>query len=95
MPEKKTKKTKSQKDPYMSRNEFKPGFYDQPDKPAMTDRDVYGDLGKPETGVTSNPMGDISSSADSEIMKQSFMEGGTVKGQYAVQVKKVPFKGIF
>ena len=38
MPEKKSKS----KDPYLSRNEFKKGFYDQPDKPPVTDETLYG-----------------------------------------------------
>jgi len=36
------KKTKQKKDPYMSRNEFKPGFYDQKDKPPITPETYYG-----------------------------------------------------
>lgn len=30
------------KDPYMSRNEFKKGFYDQKDKPPITAETMYG-----------------------------------------------------
>jgi len=40
------KKSKT-KDPYTSRNEFKKGFYDQPDKPPVTAETLYG------TGKTS------------------------------------------
>jgi hypothetical protein len=38
------KKTKSKKvkDPYLDRNEFKPGFYDQPSKPPVTPSTYYG-----------------------------------------------------
>jgi hypothetical protein len=37
------KKSKSKtKDPYLERNEFKKGFYDQPDKPPVTDDTMYG-----------------------------------------------------
>jgi hypothetical protein len=37
------KKYKSKtKDPYLERNEFKKGFYDQPDKPPITAETMYG-----------------------------------------------------
>ena len=36
------KKTKQKKDSYTSRNEFKPGFYDQKDKPPITPETYYG-----------------------------------------------------
>ena len=36
------KKTKPKKDSYTSRNEFKPGFYDQKDKPPITPETYYG-----------------------------------------------------
>ena len=36
-----TKKSKD-KDPYTSRNEFKKGFYDQADKPPVTEDTMYG-----------------------------------------------------
>jgi len=42
MAEKKKTKNKSNEDPYTSRNEFKPGFYDQPDKLPITDDTMYG-----------------------------------------------------
>jgi hypothetical protein len=29
-------------DPYLDRNEFKPGFYDQPDRPPITAETMYG-----------------------------------------------------
>jgi hypothetical protein len=35
------KKSKN-KDPYTSRNEFKKGFYDQSDKPPVTEDTMYG-----------------------------------------------------
>jgi hypothetical protein len=38
MPNKKSKN----KDPYTSRNEFKKGFYEQADKPPITDDTMYG-----------------------------------------------------
>ena len=40
MPDKKSKS--KTKDPYLERNEFKKGFYDQPDKPPVTDDTMYG-----------------------------------------------------
>ena len=40
--EKKTKPKKKLKDPYLERNEFKLGFYDQPDKPPVTPSTYYG-----------------------------------------------------
>jgi hypothetical protein len=67
------------KDPYMSRNEFKPGFYNQKDKPATTVETVKG------TGATAPKITDT----------ESFMEGGFARGQKAIQVKKVPFRGVF
>ena len=67
------------KDPYMSRNEFKPGFYNQKDKPATTVETVKG------TGATAPQVTDT----------ESFMEGGFARGQKAIQVKKVPFRGVF
>ena len=36
------KKKKSNEDPYTSRNEFKKGFYDQPDKRPTTAETMYG-----------------------------------------------------
>jgi hypothetical protein len=67
------------KDPYMSRNEFKPGFYDQKDKPATTVETIKG------TGATAPKITDT----------ESFMEGGFARGQKPIQVKKVPFRGVF
>ena len=34
--------TKEKKDPYLERNEFKPGFYDQPSRPPITPESYYG-----------------------------------------------------
>jgi hypothetical protein len=75
---KKIEKT-MREDPYMSRNEFKPGFYDQKDKPATTVETIKG------TGATAPKITDT----------ESFMEGGFARGQKAIQVKKVPFRGVF
>jgi hypothetical protein len=67
------------KDPYTSRNEFKPGFYDQKNKPATTVETMKG------TGATAPNVTDT----------ESFVEGGMSRGQKAIQVKKVPFRGVF
>ena len=66
-------------DPYLSRNEFKEGFYDQP-KPPVSYETLKGTAAKPIPNVT-----------DTEY----FAEGGSVRGQKAIQVKKKPFRGIF
>ena len=80
MAEKKSKKKiKALEDTYTSRNEFKPGFYDQKDKPATTVETIKG------TGATAPNVTDT----------ESFMEGGMSRGQKAIQVKKVPFRGVF
>ena len=74
-------------DPYLSRNEFKPGFYDQKDKPPITAETMYG---KGTTRTLESPMMDPDTS-----MMQNMAEGGSVRGQKAIQVKKKVFKGIF
>jgi hypothetical protein len=66
-------------DPYLSRNEFKPGFYDQP-KPPVSYETLKGTAAKPIPNVTDT---------------ESFAEGGSVRGQKNIQVKKKPFRGIF
>jgi hypothetical protein len=66
-------------DPYLSRNEFKPGFYDQP-KPPVSYETLKGTAAKPIPNVTDT---------------ESFVEGGSVRGQKNIQVKKKQFKGIF
>ena len=78
---------KGSTDPYLSRNEFKPGFYDQKDKPPITAETMYG---KGTTRTLESPMIDPDTS-----MMQNMAEGGSVRGQKAIQVKKKPFKGIF
>jgi len=60
------KKAKSKKDPYTSRNEFKPGFYDQKDKPATTVETIKG------TGATAPNITDT----------ESFIEGGFSQSEY-------------
>ena len=66
-------------DPFLSRNEFKEGFYDQP-KPPVSYETLKGTAAKPIPNVTDT---------------ESFAEGGSVRGQKAIQVKKKQFKGIF
>ena len=75
-------------DPYLSRNEFKPGFYDQKDKPPITPATMYGTA----SGKTmfEYPIVDPDTS-----MMQNMAEGGSVRGQKNIQVKKKPFRGIF
>ena len=66
-------------DPFLSRNEFKEGFYDQP-KPPVSYETLKGTAAKPIPNVTDT---------------ESFADGGSVRGQKAIQVKKKQFKGIF
>jgi len=70
----------SKEDPYMSRNEFKEGFYDQKDRPPVSYETLKGTAAKPIPNVTDT---------------ESFKEGGMSRGQKAIQVKKVPFRGVF
>jgi len=72
-------------DPYMRRNEFKPGFYDQVSKPATTAETMYG------KGNISYDVVD----PDTSMMMNAMAEGGSVRGQKAIQVKKKIFKGVF
>jgi hypothetical protein len=74
------KSATSKEDPYMSRNEFKPGFYDQKDRPPVSYETLKGTAAKPIPNVTDT---------------ESFREGGFARGQKAIQVKKVPFRGVF
>jgi hypothetical protein len=66
-------------DPYLSRNELKPGFYDQP-KPPVSYETLKGTAAKPIPNVTDT---------------ESFAEGGSVRGQKNIQVKKKQFRGVF
>lgn len=89
MAEKKSKKKiKALEDPYTSRNEFKPGFYDQVSKPATTAETMYG---KGTTRELEYPVVD----PDTSMMVNAMMDGGSVRGQKAIQVKKKIFKGVF
>ena len=66
-------------DPYLSRNEFKEGFYDQP-KPPVSYETLKGTAAKPIPNITDT---------------ESFADGGSVRGQKNIQVKKKQFRGIF
>jgi len=77
-------------DPYMSHNEFKKGFYDQKSKPPTTAETMYG---KGTTKILEEPIID----PDSKMVQdsQGMVEGGFARGQKPIQVKKVPFRGVF
>jgi hypothetical protein len=77
---------KNKKDPYMSRNEFKPGFYDQKDRPPITAETLYG------KGTKKHIEQPLVSPDDSML---TYAEGGFARGQKPIQIKKVPFRGVF
>ena len=74
-------------DPFLSRNEFKPGFYEQ-NAGMITPQGLYGTA----SGKTmfESPTVDPDTS-----MMQNMADGGSVRGQKNIQVKKKPFRGIF
>jgi len=74
-------------DPFLSRNEFKPGFYSQPSQPLTDAETMYG---KGTKRGFESPIVDPDTS-----MMQNMAEGGSVRGQKAIQVKKKIFKGVF
>jgi hypothetical protein len=78
---------KGSTDPYLSRNEFKEGFYEQPSKPPTTAETMYG---KGTKRGFESPTVDPDTS-----MMQNMAEGGSVRGQKNIQVKKKQFKGVF
>ncbi len=77
-------------DPYLSRNEFKEGFYNQPSRPPITAETMYG---KGTKRGLEYPTVD----PDTKMMQdaQGMAEGGSVRGQKNIQVKKKPFRGVF
>jgi hypothetical protein len=87
--DKKTKPKKQLKDPYLERNEFKPGFYDQLSKPPVTPSTYYGTA----SGKTSfeSPIVD----PDTSMMQSANMkDGGMVKGNGKVlkdRIKKTKY----
>ena len=56
-------------DPYLERNEFKPGFYDQPDKRPVTAETMYG------TGTT-RQLDESIMSPDDSMLVQYQQDGG-------------------
>lgn len=87
--DKKTKPKKKVKDPYLDRNEFKPGFYDQPSKPPVTPSTYYGTAsGKTEFET---PFVD----PDTSMMNyENLKDGGMVKGNGKVlkdRIKKTKY----
>lgn len=75
---------------YLSRREFSPGFYDQKDKPPVDAETMFG---KGTKRGFEYPTVD----PDTRMMQdaQGMAEGGSVRGQKNIQVKKKPFRGIF
>ena len=77
-------------DPFLSRNEFKVGFYSQPSQPLTDAETMYG---KGTKRGFEYPTVD----PDTKMMQdaQGMADGGSVRGQKAIQVKKKQFKGVF
>jgi hypothetical protein len=77
-------------DPFLSRNEFKEGFYDQISKRPVDAETMYG---KGTKRGFEYPTVD----PDTKMMQdaQGMADGGSVRGQKNIQVKKKPFRGIF
>jgi hypothetical protein len=77
-------------DPFLERNEFKENFYSQLSQPATTAETMYG---KGTKRGFEYPTVD----PDTKMMQdaQGMAEGGSVRGQKNIQVKKKPFRGIF
>ena len=78
------KKAKQKKDSYTERNEFKPGFYDQPSKPPITAETMYG---KGTTRTLEYPTIDPDTS-----MMMNRKKGGMTKGQKKVSKVMKEFK---
>jgi hypothetical protein len=74
-------------DPFLERNEFKRNFYNQLSQPATTAETMYG---KGTKRGFEYPTVDPDTS-----MMQNMADGGSVRGQKNIQVKKKQFKGIF
>ena len=77
-------------DPYLSRNEFTEGFYDQISKRPVDAETMFG---KGTKRGFEYPTVD----PDTKMMQdaQGMAEGGSVRGQKNIQVKKKPFRGVF
>ena len=89
--ERKEERAKAMKDkypdPFFERNEFKEGFYEQLSKRPVDAETMYG---KGTKRGFESPIVDPDTS-----MMQNMAEGGSVRGQKAIQVKKKIFKGVF
>jgi len=93
------KKTKQKKDSYTSRNEFKPGFYDQKDKPPITPETYYGtasgktmfepDIVDPDTSMMMNRKKGGMTKGQKKIGKvmKEFKEGKLHSGKKGPVVK--------
>ena len=77
-------------DPFLERNEFKRNFYNQLSQPAIDAETMYG---KGTKRGFEYPTVD----PDTKMMQdaQGMADGGSVRGQKAIQVKKKQFRGIF
>jgi len=75
---------------YLSRREFSPGFYTQKDKPPVDAETMFG---KGTKRGFEYPTVD----PDTRMVQdaQGMAEGGSVRGQKNIQVKKKVFKGVF
>jgi len=78
---KELKKITKDKDPYTSRNEFKKGFYDQADKPPITEDTMYG-TGRKTTPPTYEIPED----------NMSYSHGGSVMARGNKMAKSKPTK---
>lgn len=74
-------------DPFLERNEFKRNFYNQLSQPAIDAETMYG---KGTKRGFEYPIVDPDTS-----MMQNMAEGGSVRGQKNIQVKKKQFRGVF
>jgi hypothetical protein len=85
--DKKTKPKKKLKDPYLERNEFKPGFYDQPSKPPVTPSTYYGTAsGKTEFET---PFVD----PDTSMMQSTNLKDGGMTNPKSFERKSLEKKG--
>ena len=85
--DKKTKPKKKLKDPYLERNELKPGFYDQPSKPPVTPSTYYGTA----SGKTSfeSPIVD----PDTSMMQSTNLKDGGMTNPKSFERKSLEKKG--
>jgi len=86
------KKSKT-KDPYLSRNEFKKGFYDQPDKPPVTADVMYGtDRNRIEEEMSKvDQLGNYTSGRspeDYKLFKENPYQTGSYKNGGDIHIEK-------